>query len=315
MDSQGPSQGPQNNLKANLQRDYRERERLAFRNLLGALNEVERTNARSRREILRRATECLRRLGQEQVDLQQQLGGTLPNNAAGTGTGPEGGYNFIWLSRNILVSSRGERDGRRRWNLNAPQSINMDRKHMYNVRVNPYSATEGTISRGARATDWHLMAPIDGKLLFCYVFMAFHEYSRGCIRKVQNHEACEWVSEKDPSDWLVTQLAIFPITERFEIMVLVMSSDVDAKVPHVKATWMYNNRKYRLRWTKDPYFSLFASDIVSYDDRLSGLRPEEVEVSMSRGITRSAVNCRKRRVRPTSTSGDLSRGQDTECQD
>ncbi|KAG2107827.1 hypothetical protein BD769DRAFT_1675414 [Suillus cothurnatus] len=79
------NQRSQNNLKANLQRDYRERERLAFRNLLGALNEVERTNARSRREILRRATECLRRLGQEQVDLQQQLG-ILPNNAAGTGS-------------------------------------------------------------------------------------------------------------------------------------------------------------------------------------------------------------------------------------
>jgi hypothetical protein len=52
MDNQRPSQVPQN--KANLQRDYRERERLAFRNLLGAVNEVERTNARSRREILRR---------------------------------------------------------------------------------------------------------------------------------------------------------------------------------------------------------------------------------------------------------------------
>jgi len=48
------NQRSQSNLKANLQRDYRERERLAFRNLLGALNEVERTNARSRREILRR---------------------------------------------------------------------------------------------------------------------------------------------------------------------------------------------------------------------------------------------------------------------
>lgn len=52
MDNQRPSQAPQN--KANLQRDYRERERLAFRNLLGAVNEVEPTNAHSRREILRR---------------------------------------------------------------------------------------------------------------------------------------------------------------------------------------------------------------------------------------------------------------------
>jgi hypothetical protein len=52
MDNQRPSQVPQN--KANLQRDYRVRERLAFRNLLGAVNEVERTDARFRRDILRR---------------------------------------------------------------------------------------------------------------------------------------------------------------------------------------------------------------------------------------------------------------------
>lgn len=92
MDNQRPSQAPQN--KADLQRDYRERERLAFRNLLGAVNEVERTNARSRREILRRAAECLRRLGQEQVDLQQQLG-MVPNNAAEALTLSD--EDFAWL--------------------------------------------------------------------------------------------------------------------------------------------------------------------------------------------------------------------------
>ncbi|KAG2069457.1 hypothetical protein BDR04DRAFT_1101550 [Suillus decipiens] len=83
MDNQTQLQGTQN--KADLQRDYRQKERLAFRNLLGALNEVERTNARSRREILKRATECLRRLGQEQDDLQKQLE-VLPNNATGAGS-------------------------------------------------------------------------------------------------------------------------------------------------------------------------------------------------------------------------------------
>ncbi|KAG1730674.1 uncharacterized protein EDB91DRAFT_1252533 [Suillus paluster] len=82
MDNQRPPQGPHRGLpnKADLQRDYRQRERLAFRNLLGALNEVERTNVRSRSEILRRAAECLRRLEQEQAELQQQLGIVPGNN-------------------------------------------------------------------------------------------------------------------------------------------------------------------------------------------------------------------------------------------
>ncbi|KAG1800394.1 uncharacterized protein HD556DRAFT_1305160 [Suillus plorans] len=87
MDNQRPSQGSQN--RSDLQRDYRERERLAFRRLLGALNEVDRTNPRSRREILRQAAECLRRLGQEQIDLQRQL--VFPNNVVGTASQPEVG--------------------------------------------------------------------------------------------------------------------------------------------------------------------------------------------------------------------------------
>ncbi|KAG2052632.1 hypothetical protein BDR06DRAFT_1009264 [Suillus hirtellus] len=98
MDNQRRSQGSQN--RSDLQRDYRERERLAFRNLLGALNEVERTDPCSRREILRRAAECLRRLGQEQIDLQRQLG-VFPNNVVGTESRPEAiilsDEDFEWL--------------------------------------------------------------------------------------------------------------------------------------------------------------------------------------------------------------------------
>ncbi|KAJ8588306.1 hypothetical protein M405DRAFT_882249, partial [Rhizopogon salebrosus TDB-379] len=67
----GPHRETQN--KAEQQREYRERERLAFRNLLAALKEVGPTNPRSRCDILRKAAECLRRLGEEQVNLQQQL--------------------------------------------------------------------------------------------------------------------------------------------------------------------------------------------------------------------------------------------------
>jgi hypothetical protein len=51
-----PLHGPhrETQKKAEQQREYRERERLAFRNLLAALKEVGSTNPRSRCDILRK---------------------------------------------------------------------------------------------------------------------------------------------------------------------------------------------------------------------------------------------------------------------
>lgn len=52
--SHGPYRGPQSLDRAEQQRGYRGRERDAFRTLVAALKEVELTNPRSRRDILRR---------------------------------------------------------------------------------------------------------------------------------------------------------------------------------------------------------------------------------------------------------------------
>lgn len=53
-----------------------------------------------------KAAECLRRLGQEQIDLQQQLG-VFPNNVVGTGSQPEGkvicGRVYSGLSRRMQL--------------------------------------------------------------------------------------------------------------------------------------------------------------------------------------------------------------------
>ncbi|KAG2751805.1 hypothetical protein P692DRAFT_201803520 [Suillus brevipes Sb2] len=118
MDNQRPSQAPQN--KANLQRDYRERERLAFRNLLGAVNEVEPTNASSRREILRRADEKQKRLsvsdawGKNKLTCNSSSGWSpiMLRKLLHCPTKISRGYKVIWLNRNILVSSQKDQEGR-----------------------------------------------------------------------------------------------------------------------------------------------------------------------------------------------------------
>jgi hypothetical protein len=112
MDNEGTSsyalRSEQQN-RADQQREYRERERIAFCNLLAALREVELelTNRCPRREVLRKgeyffesllsrakltrekAAECLRRLWEEQVNLQQRLG-ELSGNMGGENILPGG---------------------------------------------------------------------------------------------------------------------------------------------------------------------------------------------------------------------------------
>ncbi|OJA08557.1 hypothetical protein AZE42_03351 [Rhizopogon vesiculosus] len=75
-----PQSRPQNRVES--QREYRNKEKLAFHNLQAALKEAELGKPRSRCDTLSKAAKCLRRLGEEQVNLEQQLG-VLTNNRAG----------------------------------------------------------------------------------------------------------------------------------------------------------------------------------------------------------------------------------------